>query len=203
MQRSQQSLIICLIHSIWRWPWMFGVGVTAHFVSVIPRPTSEEVFLVAIRRDRGLCTLPYFFGIFKTYKKRWMTMPIGSIAPSVKTATAFSKGTERERKKKHNPLRPCEILSQCCKAPCWHNMNISEKHVSDRWNLWSKALRTITKPRKNSLASSLQVILSVRLSSRRRACRRKKKIADAIEKINELSLSQKKEAMELVEQFLT
>jgi len=35
------------------------------------------------------------------------------------------------------------------------------------------------------------------------ACRRKKKITDAIEKINELSLSQKKEAMELVEQFLT
>jgi len=31
----------------------------------------------------------------------------------------------------------------------------------------------------------------------------KKKIADAIGKINELSLSQKKEAMELVEQFLT
>jgi len=142
---------------------------------------SEEAFLVAIRRDNGRCTLPYFFGILRNKQQE---MDDDAYREYCAKRYNYSSILERDRKRKEEEGQ-------------------STTTVGDLVSMLQSALSAQYEYIRETCIRQVGRMVKSLKNNYRYTGILKKKIADAISEINELSLSQKKEAMELVEQFLT
>jgi len=142
---------------------------------------SEEAFLVAIRRDNGRCTLPYFFGILRNKQQE---MDDDAYREYCAKRYNYSSILERDRKRKEEDAQ-------------------STTTVGDLVSMLQSALSAQYEYIRETCIRQVGRMVKSLKNNYRYTGILKKKIADAISEINELSLSQKKEAMELVEQFLT
>jgi len=140
---------------------------------------SEEAFLVAIRRDMGRCTLPYFFGILRNKQK-----DMDDNAYRKYCIKRYDYNSILERKRKETEAQSATTVGDLV-AMLQSTLSAQCEYIRET------CIRQIERMVKN-LKNNCRYIGTL-----------KKKIADAISGINELSFSQKKEAMELVEQFLT
>lgn len=142
---------------------------------------SEAAFLVAIRRDNGRCTLPYFFGILRNKQQE---MDDDAYREYCIKRYDYSSILERDRKRKETEAQ-------------------STTTVGDLVSMLQSALSAQYEYIREICIRQVERMVKTLKNNYRYTGILKKKIADAIGKINELSLSQKKEAMKLVEQFLT
>lgn len=143
---------------------------------------SEESFLVAIRRDRGgRCTLPYFFGILRNIQKE---MDDDAYRKYCIKRYNYNNIRERDRKRKEKEAQ-------------------SATTVGDIVSMLQSTLSAQYEYIRETCIRQVGRMVKTLKNNYRHTGTLKKKIADAISEINELSFSQKKEAMELAEQFLT
>jgi len=85
---------------------------------------------VAIRRDMGRCTLPYFFGILRNKQK-----DMDDNAYRKYCIKRYDYNSILERKRKETEAQSATTVGDLVamlQALCRHNVNISEKHASDR-----------------------------------------------------------------------
>jgi len=142
---------------------------------------SEEAFLVAIRRDKGRCTLPYFFGILRNKQK---DMDDDAYRKYCIKRYDYNSILKRDRKIQETERQSATTVGDLV-TMLQSTLSAQCEYIRET------CIRQIERMVKN-LKNNCRYIGTL-----------KTKIADAISEINELSFSQKKEAMELVEQFLT
>ncbi len=140
---------------------------------------SEEAFLKAIRRDQRRRSLSYFFGILKNIQNE---MDAGRYQDYCSQRYNYRQMIEREEKKQQqiNEMTTVDdLVAMLQRAVSSHIQFIKELSIRQA----------------NRMAQNLK-------QQYRYIGVLKRKISDALGEINELSITQQQEALELVEQFL-
>jgi len=141
---------------------------------------SEEAFITAIRRNQERCNLAYFFGILKRIQQE---IDDSKYEKYCRERYNYEQILEKEREKQE-AAEDVTTVENVAVMLC----NVVTSRI--------KAIKAV------AVRQTERMIENLKKQYRYEGVL-KRKIADAIGKLNELSISQKQEALELVEQFLT
>lgn len=141
---------------------------------------SEEGFLKAIRRDQQRCTLPYFFGILNKIQN---DLDASRYEDYCRERYHYQQicATEREKEEQAKETTTVENLVAMLKSAVLSRF----QYIKD-----------------TSIRQARRMAMNLKRQYRYVGAL-KKKIVDALGKINELSLEQRKEAIQLIEEVLT
>lgn len=144
---------------------------------------SEEAFIRAIRRDPGRCNLAYFFGILKNIQNE---RDAGKYQDYCYQRYNYRQMVDREERKQQ------ETQDRCKTTTVEDLVAMLQSFVSSPMDFIKELCIRQAKPLLQDLKKQYRYMGVLR-----------RKIADALGEINELTLSQRKEALDLVEELLT